>query len=68
MLCLLVLLCSVGVTEEKKLVQRLNYGAAFREDSHLILSNKYWFHAYEITISEYVATLEHVIRTIPRVY
>ena len=55
MLCLLILLCSVGVTEEKKLVQRLNYGVVFREDSHLILSNEYWFHTYEITIPEYVA-------------
>ena len=52
---MLVLLCSVGVTEEKKLVQRLNYGVVFREDSHLILSNEYWFHTYEITIPEYVA-------------
>lgn len=55
MLCLLILLCSVGVTEEKKLVQRLNCGVVFREDSHLILSNEYWFHTYEITIPEYVA-------------
>ena len=41
-------------TEEKKLVQRLNYGVVFRENGHVILSNEYWLHTYEVSIPEYV--------------
>ena len=41
-------------SEEKELVQRLNYGVVFRENGHLILSNEYWLHTYEVSIPEYV--------------
>lgn len=47
-------MCAVTVSEEKKFIQRLNYGIVFKEDGHLILSNEYWLHTYEIPIPEYV--------------
>ena len=45
----------LGVSEEKKLLQRLNYGVVFKEQGQLALSNEHWLHTFEIGIPSYVA-------------
>ena len=45
----------LGVSEEKKLLQRLNYGVVFKEQGQLVLSNEHWLHTFEIGIPSYVA-------------
>ena len=54
-MCLLLLLCSLGMSEEKKIVQRLNYGVVFKEQGQLVLSNEHWLHTFEINMPDHVA-------------
>ena len=53
--CILILLCCLGKSEGKTIIQRLNYGVVFRENGQLVLSNEHWLHTFEISIPEFVA-------------
>ena len=45
----------LGVSEEKRIQQRLNYGVVSKEEGQLVLSNEHWLHTFEIGIPSYVA-------------
>lgn len=52
---------SGSVTTNPKIVQRINYGTIFREESKLILSKEVWLHTFHIWLPTY-GTIEDIPR------